>query len=191
VTNTRDDPLPLEFQAFRREVGRDGEQQLVPADDAFLIFPPQALLEPEATQAVRIQYLGDPGVRVSESYVIEVQEVPVVPDDFNGIVFAYNFGVAVYLRAAGAEEALSFSQVERDGDTLSFSVANDGSDYGFLAERTLSIRAGGERVDIRASELAEYVENPIIPPHSTRDFTITIPDLPEGDVSMSAGRVRR
>ncbi len=185
ITNTRDTRLPVEIVMKRRIVHPDGRQEFVPADEDFSVFPPLALIEPGASQAVRLSYIGDPGVSDSQAYVAEVQEVPVSQPGFTGVVFAYNFGVAVYVRATDAQADVSLSGVSRDATGLSFRATNDGTDYAMLTDMSLRVRIGEETVRLDAAQLGNLVENPIIPPHASRDFHLAITDLPEGEVRIS------
>ena len=185
ITNTRDTRLPVEIVMKRRIVHPDGRQEFLPADEDFSVFPPLALIEPGESQAVRLSYIGDPGLTDSQAYVAEVQEVPVSQPGFTGVVFAYNFGVAVYLRAADAEADVQLHDVRRDETGLSFRAVNNGTDYAMLTDMSLRIRIGDDTVRLDAAQLGGLVENPIIPPHASRDFHLAISDLPEGEVRIS------
>ena len=87
--------FPWKWSCFRRIVSEDGVQTLERADDEFLVFPPQFVVPQGGSQAVRFQYLGDPDIAQSIAYVIEAQEVPVVPEGFSGITTVYNLGAAL------------------------------------------------------------------------------------------------
>lgn len=188
IRNTRDQDLPVEIVMKRRIVNPDGSQEFVPAEDQFAVFPPLALVAAGESQAVRLTYIGDPGAQDSQAFIAEVQEVPVAPDGFTGVVFAYNFGVAVYVRAAEAQADVSLADVNRTETGIAFQVTNGGTDFAMLGELDLSISAGGQDVRLSAAQVGEMIENPIIPPHSTREFHLAINDLPEGPVAINLGR---
>jgi P pilus assembly chaperone PapD len=188
IRNTREEALPVEIVMKRRIVHADGSQEFVPAEEDFSIFPPLALIQPGQSQAIRISYIGDPAVRDSQAYVAEVQEVPVSREDFTGVVFAYNFGVAVYVRANEAQADISLAEVRETPEGLALRVTNAGTDFAMLGELDLRIRAGGETVRLSPAQVAELVENPIIPPHASRDFLLGIDGLPAGAVEVSLGR---
>lgn len=190
LRNIREDRLPVEIRAYKRTVAPDGTQTLDEADDDFIIFPPQVLVEPGESQAIRFQYVGNPDLEESAAYVIQIEEVAAVPEGFTGVVFAYNFGVAVYLRAPGAEEELGVTQASAEDGTLRFTVTNSGADYAFLMEKTLVIEADGARRTLSGAELADLVRNPIIPPNSERRFELEIEDLDAQDVALSLRRGR-
>ena len=188
IRNTRDQDLPVEIVMKRRIVHPDGRQEFVVDEENFSVFPPLALIPAGETQAVRITYIGDPAIEDSQAYVAEVQEVPVQREDFTGVVFAYNFGVALYVRADEARANVSLDAVERTETGIAFSVTNAGTDFAMLGELELSVEAGGQSVSLSPEQVAELVENPIIPPHGSRDFHLAINDLPDGPVNIGLGR---
>ncbi len=188
IRNTRETELPVEIVMKRRIIHPDGSQEFVVDEDSFSIFPPLALVAPGEAQAVRISYIGDPTVQDSQAFIAEVQEVPVTRDGFTGVVFAYNFGVAVYVRANEAQANVAVSNAERTETGLNFSLTNSGTDFAMLGELDLRIEADGQTVRIGADQVAEVIENPIIPPHSTRDFHLAITDLPDGPIGVTLGR---
>jgi P pilus assembly chaperone PapD len=69
VRNTMNQPIAVELGAVAHGSKAD-------ASDAFVLFPPQAMLEPGDSQMVRAQYIGGP---VSEQgrYLFVVKQVPV------------------------------------------------------------------------------------------------------------------
>lgn len=175
INNVRDAALPVEIQVFRRLVAPDGEQTFEPADDDFIVFPPQVQIEAGQSQAIRIQFAGSIG-DVSEAYVVQVTEVPVNRLEGTGIQFTYNFGVAVYLQPARARARLVVNNpVVADG-MVRFEIANSGNDYGFLTGQSLEYRVAGERVVLTPDDLAEAISNPIVPPNSARQFALPLGD---------------
>jgi P pilus assembly chaperone PapD len=190
VANSRTDPLPFEVRVLRRDVAPDGAQTFTQADDQFAVFPPQALVAPQQSQAIRFQYIGDPALAQSAAYVLQVKEVPVLPEGFSGVITVYDFGVAVYVQAPNARADIAVSAVEREGDDVRFSVVNSGSDYAFLAQRVVTVSAGGQQRALDPETVAEQIENPILPPNSTRHFSLNVPGLPPGAAAVDVGPAR-
>ncbi len=183
VNNTRDDALFIEVKVFRRVVERDGNQTLVPDEDAFVVFPPQRRIEPRSSQAVRIQFAGALQESRSESFVVQITEVPVDETGFSGVRFTYNFGVAVYVDPPrGQPKLVTSGGVVRDG-VLSFTVRNDGPAYGFTTGHALRMGSAGSTVTIEPAELAERVSMPIIPPYSEREFTFPVEGVADGPLA--------
>ena len=189
IRNTRDKALPVEIAVFRRIVSEDGAQNLVPADDDFLVFPPQMLVAQGSSQSVRFQYIGDPRISESISYIIEAQEVPVVPDGFTGIVTVYNVGSAVYMQPARPRAELAISNIQRDGDVVRFEVRNTGNDYSFLTLIALELIFGTEKFTLEAETVNEIIRNPIVPPNSLRRFEMDVSRFPDGTPEIRFGRV--
>ena len=185
VNNTRDQNLPVEIVMKRRVVHPDGRQEFIAAEEDFSVFPPLALIPGGQSQAIRISYIGDPSISDSQAFIAEVQEVPVSEEGFTGVVFAYNFGVAIYVRADGARAAVELSAAERDDDGIRFTVTNSGTDFAMLTDMSVRMSIAGQAVQLMPAQLAEMVENPIIPPHSSRDFHLPLTGLPDGDLAMS------
>jgi P pilus assembly chaperone PapD len=184
VNNNGPEELLFEVKTFRRDVARDGEQTLVPADGVFTIFPLQARVASQKTQAVRIQYRGEPVTGDSRSYVVQIAEVPVMKPDFSGVKFAYDFGVAVYVDGAKARVDLApLMNMSASHGRLHFSVENRGSAYAFTAGYALRYTTeDGTNHVIEPAELAKLIEHPIIPPHSVRDFDLQVAGLSDGSV---------
>lgn len=188
IRNTRNSDLPIEMAVFRRVVEEDGTQTMVPADDDFLIFPPQMVIPQGASQGVRFQYLGDPTLTQSVAYVIEAQEVPVVPEGFSGIITVYNVGSAVYIQPARPRAELAISNISRDGDIVRFEVRNIGNDYSFLTLNAMELNFGGERFTLEAETVNEIIANPIVPPNSLRRFEMDVSRFPNGTPEIRFGR---
>lgn len=188
VRNTRTSALPLEIAVFRRLVAEDGTQTMVPADDDFLIFPPQMVLPQGGSQGVRFQYLGDPGITESIAYVIEVQEVPVVPEGFSGITTVYNVGAAIYIQPARPQAQLAISGVRREGDIVRFEVRNSGNDYSFLSLNQMELRFASQTFALEPGAVNAIIANPIVPPNSLRSFEMDVSAYPDGVPEIRFGR---
>lgn len=184
VNNTRDDPLMVEIKTFVRVTEPHGAERLDEVDDAFIIFPPQFQVPPRTSQAIRIQYVGPPATNQARSYVVQVAEVPVETPGFSGVRFTYNFGVAVYVEPPRAIERLSVVSAERSGEGLRVVVRNSGTRFGLLHLNRLIVVVGGQRIELAGDDLAERIENPLLPPGMDRIVEVRLPDLPtEGAVS--------
>lgn len=184
VNNTRDDPLLIEMKTFVRVTEPDGAERLDEVDDAFIIFPPQFQVPARASQAIRIQYVGPPATDQALSYVVQVAEVPVETPGFSGVRFTYNFGVAVYVEPPRAVERLSVVSAERSEEGLRVVVRNSGSRFGLLHLSRLIVAVGDQRIDLSGDDLAERIENPLLPPGMDRIVEVRMPELPEdGEVS--------
>ena len=116
VRNTSEDSIPVEVLVFKRDVDAAGVQTRVPADDDFIIFPPQASLKPSATQVFRLRPL-DATKANSQSYYVSFRQVPaqLEPTEQDGarvqVVFSFDAAVHVVPRKAQSAVALKTAKL--------------------------------------------------------------------------------
>ena len=93
--------LPVEIIISRMEMDESGKSTTKPAGDELLLFPPQALIAPGATQSFRVQWVGDPQIKQSQSYIFSVNQVPVkMPKGTSGVQVVFNFATIVNVAPA-------------------------------------------------------------------------------------------
>lgn len=156
ITNNREAPLTVEMRAFKLDLSDTGAETLTPADEAFLIFPPQAIIAAGGTQAVRVRYLGEPDLTTSQAYRVEIRQIPV---DWSGSGDA-RLGVAVsFLTLAqivpdGAEPGLRVERLESAAEGgWRFVLVNEGARYARLSE--YQWRLSGPNGESRIIEAAQ------------------------------------
>lgn len=77
VGNIGSAAMPFETLITQLEVGPDGEMVEKPADESFLVFPPQGLVPSNGRQVVRVQWVGEPNIEASRAYYLWVRQLPV------------------------------------------------------------------------------------------------------------------
>lgn len=80
VGNVGSAALPFETLITRMEVDADGNIVETPADEDFLVFPPQGLVPVGGRQVVRVQWVGEPTIESSSAYYLWVKQLPVQTD---------------------------------------------------------------------------------------------------------------
>jgi P pilus assembly chaperone PapD len=96
VTNNGTTALPVEVSVSSIDIGNDGELVYAPAENDFLIYPPQANIPKGAAQIFRVQWIGDPDIDESRNYRLAVSQVPItLPEGTSGIQITMSFGVIV------------------------------------------------------------------------------------------------
>jgi len=158
VTNSADVPVSVELMVYKRVVDESGVQTRVPADDDFIIFPPQGVLKPSSVQVFRLQsILTD--LSKSESYYITVRQVPVDFKDIPGggtqiqVVFAFDAAVHVIPNGAQADPQVISSgmgQTTVEVPTGEFDNSNEGAPQEILKEEevpalTVKLRNDGTK----------------------------------------------
>lgn len=180
VRNTLAEPLAIEVYATDRAVAEDGEQTFTPNDSDFLLFPPQAYIQPGESQAFRIQYIGDPAPATSRSYVVNVSQVPVTQVEGAGVQVVYRFGVAIYVHPKGATPALSVEQAEAVDGGVAVKIRNQGDRVAFLANDRIVLSTPGGDATVEGNDLRAQIDNPILPPRAVRAFTFSAPGVKPG-----------
>lgn len=188
VKNTRSKSLPVELIIERRVFGENSEQTQVAADDDFIIFPFQALIEPGATQAFRFQYIGDQILPEETAYTIHVREVPVdIDEGFTGLRYVYSFGVVVYVENVQARSQLSVGDVTRDGARLSIMLENSGTSFARLTNDRITLRQDNTTIELEGDALMSVIDSVVVPPNNTKTLSLDLADLDvlPKDISVS------
>lgn len=180
VRNTLAEPLAIEVYTTDRIIAEDGEQSFKPNDTDFLLFPPQAFIQPGASQAFRVQYIGDPALEASRSYVVNVSQVPINQVDRAGVQVVYRFGAAVYVNPKDSSSALSIAETSASNGNVAVRIRNEGNRVAFLSNDRLVLSTPSGSTSLEGNELRARVANPILPPLSTRLFTFESPGVKSG-----------
>jgi fimbrial chaperone protein len=77
VQNLNQAALPFETRVTRIVFDDEGRMTETPADGDFLIFPPQGLVPPGGRQVMRLQFVGDQNLTISQAYYVSVNQLPV------------------------------------------------------------------------------------------------------------------
>lgn len=80
VGNIGSAALPFETLITRVEFDENGELVETPADEEFLVFPPQGVVPVGGRQVVRVQWVGEPHLEVSHAYYLWVRQLPVATE---------------------------------------------------------------------------------------------------------------
>ncbi len=78
VQNLNKGKLTFETRVTRLNFDSDGTPVETPADEDFLVFPPQGGLPENARQAIRLQWVGPTDIKSSQAYYVAVRQLPVV-----------------------------------------------------------------------------------------------------------------
>lgn len=99
VQNLNAGRLPFETRVTRVTFNEKGEASETPADEDFIIFPPQGILPQGARQVVRLQWVGGADIPTSRAYYLSVNQLP-IPDNANsGAVQSGQVQVVYHMKA--------------------------------------------------------------------------------------------
>ncbi len=182
LTNDGARDIPYEVLMMRGIISEDGELGMQPADDQFLVFPAQAVVEGNSQQVFRVQYVGDPDLPQSETFYMSIRQVPV---DFEGgssqVQVVVNYNVLMNVVPDGTSPAATVSEVEAatdDGQAgLRLRVGNDGTRYFMagLSEWTITgVQQDGTPYErsFRRGELSAAIGVGVVGPGKFRRFFV-------------------
>ena len=176
VDNTTERALTLEVSVEKRSWDERGNETRTPADEDFLILPPQMIVEPGKTQAIRVQYVGAPALDQTAMYVVGVNQVPVAdPTAGTGVQFVINFGTAAYVVPAGAKTELKIVSVGEANEAGKMEVVleNSGARYAPLGNTTWTFTNGaGQKMELSGDPLRETLVASVVPSGGRRIFTV-------------------
>lgn len=202
VQNINQGNLAFETRVFLMTIGADGKIIETPADDKFLIFPPQGVLPPGGRQVVRLQWVGEPDLAASQAFYVSVQQLPVAfeptaADDLGAQVqVLYNMRALVVVAPPGAKPDVKASAVKQLNyqppaeagsstlppiqDGVEVTLKNEGrrhammSNFGWRLDGT-DTAGKGLRVDITPEELNRAVGTGYVPALGERSFKLPVP----------------
>lgn len=204
LENTFPTTVPVELSARRLEIV-DGElRETEEETEDLLIFPMQATVPSGASQAFRIQWVGDPDLDESRHYFVTVAQLPVaLPENQNAIQVLYNFKILVSVGAPGAQADLGVvaAAIETDDQGVSrpvITVSNAGRTYGYVGHQRMTIvhRApDGEELDRRGfdpEQIQQLMGLGLAPSGAERRLRIDLPlSRPDGSLEVELTPVGR
>lgn len=123
LNNNNPNPLTVEVSVFKRTLADDGTFNETPAEDDFIVMPPQAYVEPGEFQIFRVRYLGTDPIAKSESYRLLFRQLPIdlAPLEGSGVRFLMNVGTLMFVSPPGVTSMTSARLSFRDlYDEMSF-----------------------------------------------------------------------
>ncbi len=191
VVNDGAKPLPVEIVVLRAELDEKGKITSKPAGENFLVFPPQALLRPGATQNFRIQWVGDPGIPTSQTYIFSVNQVPVkMPKGKSGVQVVFNFATIANIAPPGGKSAINLIKTGVGKDKKGkvrpeLTVKNPGNSYAKLSDATIQLSGGSWSETLAPEKLRQVLGIGLVQPGKTRTFQLPV-DMPAGVKSIRA-----
>jgi len=187
VENEGAGPVAVEIRIEARGMKENGDDVRTPADDDWVIFPEQIILQPNETQSVRVQYVGDPSPGVEKAYRLTAEQLNIDvgrPQSQGGQVrLLVTYVASIYVMPADVRPSVEVvaAQAAPDGQ-LELVLRNVGTSRQILREPTLRLAAAGQSVTLRPEQLEGFAGENILA-GVTRRFLLPWPDaLPKGAV---------
>ena len=191
LQNTFAETVPAEVTVHPVRIV-DGELKEFESEevDDILVFPAQASLGPNQSQAFRIQWIGEPELTESRHFYVTVAQLPVAfPENQNTIQVLHRFKVLVSVGSASGSSILNVDKAEimTDADGVSrpvLTVSNSGNSYGYVANNRMTViqrdGSGAEifRQTFEPDEIRQRMGLGLIPSGQMRRLPVSV-DLPQ------------
>lgn len=190
VRNTNSVPLPIEVTIDKFKLDENGRRRNVRAGDDFLVFPAQALIAPGGTQVFRLQWVGEPMLAESQSYIVNMSQIPVrMPRGRSGLQVAVSFGALVNVKPPRSFAKLDLVSTEivtdRSGRRFPMvTVSNPSHVHALFTKSTVRLSGNGWDLTLPPGELEQKVGIGLVQPGSRRKFVLPFP------VPANAHRIR-
>jgi len=191
VLNDAASSLPVEIVVSRLELSEKGEMITKPAGDEFLVFPPQAMVKPGGTQNFRVQWVGDPNIPTSQSYLFSVNQVPVkIPTGQSGVQIVFNFATIINVTPPGGKSEItlvstSIGKDEKGKMHPEVTVKNSGNIHAKLTDATIRLSSGSWSETLEPDKLRQSMGLGLVQAGKTRRFMLPV-DLPSGVKQITA-----
>lgn len=212
VQNVNPGNLAFQTRILRMNIDKDGNVTETPADDQFLVFPPQGVLSAGGRQVIRLQWVGDPNLETSQAFYVSVEQLPVAlePTTAEGIgaqvQVLYHMRGLVVVAPPGATPDVKASSVHQltyqppappgtnelppMQDGVEVTLRNTGrrhammSNFGWQLEGT-DKNGKWLRVDLSAEELNRIIGTGYVPALGERAFRIPVAGFGPGPIKLT------
>ncbi len=215
VQNINADNLAFQTRIFRMEIDKDGNIVETPADDQFLVFPPQGALPAGGRQVLRLQWVGDPELAASQAFYVSVEQLPVAFDpgaaDSVGaqVQVLYNMRALVVVAPPGAKPDVKATTVKQANyqppaapgsaetppmqDGVEITLTNAGRRHAMMANfgwQLVGTDRDGKflRVDVSPEELNRAVGTGYVPAQGERTFRLPVPGFGPAPIKLTFQR---
>lgn len=212
VQNINPGNLAFQTRVFRMTIDENGKMIETPADDQFLIFPPQGVLPGGGRQVVRLQWVGNPDLSASEAFYVSVEQLPVAlePGETESVAaqvqILYNMRALVVVAPPGAKPDVTVGSARQVNyqppaapgsdalpplqDGVEVVLRNEGQRHAMMANfgwQLVGTDRDGKflRVDVSPEELNRAVGTGYVPALGQRKFNLPISGFGPGPITLT------
>ena len=186
LQNPGAEPLPVEVAVFKRTFDDEQKEVLVPAEDDFLVLPPQIEVPANGYQVFRAKYLGKPNLAQTESYRIVFKQLPLADTkDKSGVKMMFNFATLVFVHPQGVNAKPTSELDCKTIEACTLTIGNTGTRVLDLSH--YDYRFDGEQRTFDWSRFQAITPGRFIMPG--HKMTLILKDLLEGQAAKDAKMV--
>lgn len=194
VINDTERPVALQVTIQKRETAIDGADVLTPTEEGqFVLFPPQMVLRPGQSQAVRVQWRGSATPEKELAFRVITEQLPInLQRERQGgaqVTLLLRYEGTLYVSPANAAPVVAVDSAkaatnEEGQQRLTVTLSNTGTRHAILGNLKLSVTAGGQSVTMTPEQL-EGMTGANMLAGATREFSVPWPEgLPVGPVEV-------
>lgn len=203
VQNSFAETVPVELTVHPVRIV-DGELQEYEDEEVedLLIFPAQATLGPNQTQAFRIQWIGEPELTESRHFYVTVSQLPVaMPENENAIQVLHRFKILVSVGSASSSASFKIVDTAIETDDQGrirplLTIRNEGGNYNYVGNNRMTIVQRGDdgkeifRQTFEPDEIKQRMGLGLVPSGQTRVLPVNVElPSPEGKLSIELSPV--
>lgn len=175
VSNESNQPIAVQFSVTTRQQLNNKEIRK-PADNDFMIYPPQTIIPANSTQKVRIEWLGSPKLSAEKTYRLIAEQVYVSLDNKNqtGVKMLMTLIGALYVQPNGTKSNLQVTKIQPQGNKLAVTIRNTGNRHRLMRFATLVLNNGSKTISVKGKPL-EGIEGNNVLGGATKQFFIPLP----------------
>ncbi len=168
IANTREALLPVTFRIVERRVAENGDEERLPADNQFVLFPPQMSVPAGQSRAIRLQYVGAAPTQ-SRSFTLYAEEPAVgFPEGETGIRTRLIIGASIHVFANTARAAPRIAAATDTPEGVRVTLENTGDRYAYIDELILRFAD----TEFSGVELGAIAGRTLLPPGGRRSFVV-------------------
>ncbi len=197
LTNPESTEFPVEARMYRGTISEDGELELTPADEDFLVFPAQIVVPGQSQQSFRVQYVGEPEIDSSQIYYLQLRQVPVefAPGQ-SQVQVTVNFNILVNVVPDGVTPApavQSATATEKNGAPgVEIRLTNTGTRYYTASSMAWKLQGTAEDgspfvLDMGPRDVAKLIGVGVVAPGRDRVFFVPTEKPLAGPVQVTLG----
>lgn len=176
VTNNASQPIAVQFSITTRQQQGDKEIRQ-PADDLFSIYPQQTIIPANATQKIRVKWLGRPQLAREQAYrlIAEQVHVSLKKEQQSGVNMLMTLISALYVQPSNTKSNIVVKNVQRQGNQLSVTLNNSGTRHALIKSAVLTLNNHNNTLTLNSDKLKGLVGNNVLA-GATRRFMIPVPN---------------
>lgn len=189
IENTSNEPIAVELKMYSRNMTPDGKDILKDAENDFVVFPAQAIVMPGKTQAVRLQWIGDPNPEKELAFRMICEQLPISFDkdqtEGGQVRLLVRFIASIYVAPRSARPDIVVTKVsvgfdDKRNRQLVINITNKGTAHSLLRDPVLALKAGRTEINLATDQIPELASQNLLAGHS-RKFLLPWPkNLPVG-----------